>query len=92
MNEAGELRLYHCLENSRLYREAPPQWLAIDEDEQADQVAALIQAYPAYTAVSQLPGQHLEAKVRTQPDLTLVLTADCCFLLIRDRAADVCRR
>ncbi|XP_037073395.1 ribosomal oxygenase 1-like [Pollicipes pollicipes] len=63
VNEDGELRLYHCLENSRLYREQPEQFLELEDEAQAEAVAALVHAYPRYTAVGRLPGDAAEAKV-----------------------------
>jgi len=63
VNEGGELRLYHCLENSRLYQEQAEQYLPVDEEEQAEIVTALMQAYPRYSLVGILPGEDAEAKV-----------------------------
>ncbi|XP_043188225.1 ribosomal oxygenase 1-like isoform X1 [Amphibalanus amphitrite] len=63
VNEGDELRLYHCLENSRLYQEMPEQYLVIGDDEQADAVSVLLENYPKYTAIDLLPGAEPEAKV-----------------------------
>ncbi|KAF0311296.1 Ribosomal oxygenase 1 [Amphibalanus amphitrite] len=63
VNEGDELRLYHCLENSRLYQEMPEQYLVIGDDEQADAVSVLLENYPRYTAIDLLPGTEPEAKV-----------------------------
>ena len=70
---AARLRLYHCLENSRLYQEVPEQYLVLDDDEQADVVSVLIQAYPEYTAIQALPGEELENKVCRKLSLTSLI-------------------
>lgn len=52
--EEESVNLYHCLENTREYHEEDPQFLEISL-EQAPAIEALLQAYPNYIAIENLP-------------------------------------
>ncbi|KAK4296408.1 hypothetical protein Pmani_031096 [Petrolisthes manimaculis] len=52
--EGEGVNLYHCLENTREYHQEEPQFLELAL-EQAPAVEALVQAYPNYIAIENLP-------------------------------------
>ncbi|KAG0410333.1 hypothetical protein HPB47_012545 [Ixodes persulcatus] len=54
--EEDSVRLYHSLDNSRVYQERDPQWVELDA-ERAPAVEALLHAYPGYLRIQELPLQ-----------------------------------
>ncbi|CAN7999670.1 unnamed protein product [Ixodes hexagonus] len=52
--EEDSVRLYHSLDNSRVYQEREPQWVELDA-ERAPAVEALLHAYPGYLRIQDLP-------------------------------------
>lgn len=52
--EEDSVRLYHSLDNGRVYQERDPQWVELDA-ERAPAVEALLHAYPSYLRVQDLP-------------------------------------
>lgn len=60
--EEDMVRLYHIMENSREYHEFAPQYIDIGAD-LAPAVEFLLQNYPEYVSIDQLPLENLEQKV-----------------------------
>ena len=65
-------RLYHCVENTREYHEAEPQFIEI-EAEHAEVVENLIQAYPSYLSLEMLQTKDLEI-IQTLWENKLIVT------------------
>ncbi|RWS11651.1 bifunctional lysine-specific demethylase and histidyl-hydroxylase NO66-like protein [Dinothrombium tinctorium] len=61
--EEDTVRLYHTLENSRVYHEFEPQYIDIGADK-APAVEYLLRSYPNYISIDQLPLATLDDKVR----------------------------
>ena len=55
--------MYYCVENSREYQEVGPQFMDVDSDT-APAIEALIQKYPEYIKVEDLPMDELDGKLR----------------------------
>ncbi len=67
--EAGLVKIYHSVENTREYREVEEQFLEV-EPEMAPLVEALVQAYPRFSRVEELPGGGgLDDKMRVAASL-----------------------
>ena len=65
-------RLYHCVENTRQFHEADPQFIEI-EAEHAEVVENLIQAYPNYLSLEMLQTKDLDI-IQTLWENKLLLT------------------
>jgi len=62
------IRMYYCVENSREYQEVGPQFMDVDSDT-APAIEALIQKYPEYIKVEDLPMDELDGKMKVVQDL-----------------------
>ena len=69
-NDSSEvpIRMYYCVENSREYQEVGPQFMEVDS-ETAPAIEALIQKYPEYVKVEDLPMDELDGKMKVVQDL-----------------------
>merc|ERR1711860_407049 len=66
--EDNQIRIYYCVENTREYEEVDLQSLEVDA-EAAPGIQALIQSYPNYIKVEDLPIQELDLKMKVVQDL-----------------------
>ncbi|XP_052768522.1 ribosomal oxygenase 1-like isoform X2 [Mya arenaria] len=62
ITEDDTVRIYHSMENARLYHAREPQYIEVSP-ELAPAVEMLIQSYPEYVTVESLPSGTLEEKV-----------------------------
>ncbi|XP_046577340.1 bifunctional lysine-specific demethylase and histidyl-hydroxylase NO66-like [Haliotis rubra] len=78
VTEEDQVRIYHCLENSRVYHGNEPQFIEILA-EAAPAVEYLIHAYPEYIAIDSLPLDNLQDRIDIARDLYergLLITGD----------------
>ncbi|XP_041351839.1 ribosomal oxygenase 1-like isoform X2 [Gigantopelta aegis] len=78
ITEEDQVRIYHCLENARIFREVEPQYIEI-QAEVAPAVEFLIHNYPEYIPVDSLPLDSLEERISIAKDLYekgLLITGD----------------
>jgi len=66
--EEDVIKVYYSTENTREYHELEEQWLEVDSDT-APGVDFLINAYPAWSKVEDLPIEDLEVRMRVVSDL-----------------------
>lgn len=66
--EESVVRIYFCVENTREYQEVEPQFLEVDA-EVAPAIEALINTYPEYIKVENLPIDKLDTKMKVVQDL-----------------------
>jgi lysine-specific demethylase/histidyl-hydroxylase NO66 len=68
VEEDTSIRIYYNVENTREYEEVGPQFLELDADT-APGIEALIQHYPNYVKVVDLPIEELDLKMKVVQDL-----------------------
>ena len=66
--EDNQIRIYYCVENTREYEEVDLQSLEVDA-EAAPGIQTLIQSYPNFLKVEDLPIQELDLKMKVVQDL-----------------------
>lgn len=68
VSEESAIKIYFNVENTREYEEIEPQFLELDSDT-APAIEALIENYPNYTKVENLPIEELDLKMKVVQDL-----------------------
>ncbi|OWF43534.1 ribosomal oxygenase 1-like [Mizuhopecten yessoensis] len=90
LTEEDEVRIYHTLENARLYHKVDPQYIDV-EAEVASAVEFLIHSYPEFVSVENLPLPTLEKKLEIATSLYekgLLITGEPLTSLDDDSSCD----
>lgn len=90
LTEEDEVRIYHTLENGRVYHEVDPQYIEV-EAEVASAVEFLIHSYPNFVSVENLPLPTLEKKLEIATSLYekgLLITGEPLTPLDHDSSCD----
>ena len=62
VSEEGQVRLYHCADNAKVYRGEVPQYMVFEE-EQVDALEHLLKSCDEWFPVCSIPGLNLEAAI-----------------------------
>lgn len=66
--ENGQAKIYYCTENSKVYHEEEEQFLEVENDI-VPAVVLLMQSYPKYVRIEELPVEDEAQKIQAVSDL-----------------------